>query len=171
MKENGSRWHPLARQRTSEQELMQWFIEFVIADMYVINFPDCGNSDNEVTDCTVSSQHFAGLRHGVERGYYLPRRPESLEDGITHQNITLMQMSVWLWARLHLASCISSLWKKKRKGEKKKKNTRPSWSVSEGHHSKSTVNTAQIWTLICIIIIIIIIIIITHTTIIIIIIM
>lgn len=159
MKENGSRWHPLARQRTSEQELMQWFIEFVIADMYVINFPDCGNSDNEVTDCTVSSQHFAGVetrcweRLPAPASWIIRRRHHSPKHYLNaNVSLTLGTSS----------SCgISSLWDER--------NTRPSWSVREGHHSKSTVNTAQIWTLICIIIIITIII--THTTIIIIIIM
>lgn len=69
-------------------------------------FPDCSNSHNEVTDCTVSSQHFGVRTQYRERlrdpPFWIIRR--------RHQspNTTLMRMSVWLCARL--AVLCAALW-------------------------------------------------------------
>lgn len=63
-------------------------------------FQSCGNSHNEVTNCTVSSQHFGVQMQCWKR---LPA-PAFWIIRWQHQspNITLMQMSVWLWACLCL---------------------------------------------------------------------
>lgn len=62
-------------------------------------FPDCSNSHNEVTNCTVSSQHFGVQTRCWER---LPDQHFEPLEVIRHQNINLMQMSDWLWACLCL---------------------------------------------------------------------
>lgn len=88
----------MLQQRTREQELMQWIYR-ICHHRHVCNkFPDCSNSDNEVTDFTVSSQHF-----GVQRQYWerlLAPAFEIIRGWHQSLNIILMQMSVWLWACL-----------------------------------------------------------------------
>lgn len=60
-------------------------------------FPNCSNSDNEVTNCTVSSQHFGvQTQHWKRLLLWIIRRWHHSSD------ITLMQPSVWLWASLCL---------------------------------------------------------------------
>lgn len=68
-------------------------------------FPDCSNSDNEVTNCTVSSQHFGVQTQHWKRLllWIIRRRHHS-------SNITLMQPSVWLWASLRL---LTARWARK----------------------------------------------------------
>ena len=75
----------MLQQRTSEQDLMQWFIEFVIADMYVINFHTAviAIMRSPTVQCHLST---LGFRLSVERGYPT-RHSESLEDGISHQTL------------------------------------------------------------------------------------
>lgn len=63
-------------------------------------FPDCSNSHNEVTNCTVSYQHFGVqgelLRDAIWPAVWIIRgQPQP-------PNITLMQMSLWLWLSLYL---------------------------------------------------------------------
>lgn len=116
----------LLQQRTSERELMPWFMKFVITDAQRYKFPDRGNGDNEVTNCTVSSQHFGVRTQCWERS----RAPALwLISGRHHSpNITLMQMSVWLWACLRLVRA-ETLRERER---------------GEGDRSTSPINTAQI---------------------------
>ena len=149
----------MSQQRTSEQELMQWFIEFVITDMYVINSLTAliVIMRSPTAQCHLST---LGCRHSVERGDLAPAC-RIIRRWHQSPNITLMQMSDFgLGSVLRR---ISSLW------DAQIRVVTASDQLGDGHYSKSTVNTVQIWTLIIIIINIIIIII--HATIIIIIIM
>lgn len=75
-----------AGESVTAKDLMQWFIEFVITDMYVINPPTAlmALMRSPTVQCHLSTLGAADA--GLERGY-LAWHAESLGSGISHQTL------------------------------------------------------------------------------------